>query len=120
MPYLRANRDLAMKRLRRLPGVRCVPPAGSFLLWLGFPTTLAADDLVAEVRRRSGIVLGSARHFFPAVAGWARLNFGTSRSILGTAIDRVVAAWSEDGPAGEKPHRSEGRSEERRRREGDE
>ncbi|HZZ97208.1 MAG TPA: MalY/PatB family protein [Jatrophihabitantaceae bacterium] len=101
------NRAL-LERLvaERLPGVRLRRPEATFLSWLDFRGVagLPPDDgaVLGDVRTMGGpaaylleharVALNSGATFGSGGAGHARLNYGTSPTILTEAIDRIAAA----------------------------
>ena len=93
LPYLSTNRDIAEQALReRAPQIRFLRPEATFLAWLDC-TALGLDESPASHFLRNGRVALSRGEFFGE--GWksfARLNLGTSRTILLEAIDRVGKA----------------------------
>lgn len=98
--HLQSQRDHAVARLRRWPGVSLHVPQGTYVV---FPDVrgLAADaerfctDL--KTQARVALVPGAPRWFGPGAAGHVRLCFATSRRILDTAFDRMDA-WIEARP----------------------
>ncbi len=94
LEYLRANRDHLVRTLPELvPGIKIVAPEGTYLSWVDFrgldlPAEPAEYLLSrAKVALSAGIPFGAA-----AGAGFARLNFGTTRAILDRAIEAIAAA----------------------------
>ncbi len=96
--HLRDQRDYAVERLNRLPGVRCRPPEGTYVLFpdvraTGIDAITLAERLHAEAR--VALVPGAPRWFGPGAAGHLRLCVSTSRAILTEALDRVEG-WLAD------------------------
>lgn len=92
LEHLRQNRDLALARLRAMPGVRCHRPEGTFVVFpdvsaLGLDEVVLAERLHAEAR--VAVVPGSPRFFGPGAAGHLRLSLATSRGLLVEALDRL-------------------------------
>jgi len=90
--YLKDNRSLCLERLGALEGVACSAPEATFFLWLelrrgGRPIG------AAELRELAGVELTPAARFWGAGGEHCRLNFGTGREILATALDRIARAW---------------------------
>lgn len=69
-----------------LPGVAYHPPEASYLAWLDFTATPIASDPAGALLRGARVALEAGDDFGPGGAGFARLNFGTSRSILEEAL----------------------------------
>jgi cysteine-S-conjugate beta-lyase len=76
----------------RLPGVGYVPPEASYLAWLDCSRLGLGDDPGAVFLDRGRVALASGPSFGPEGAGFARLNFGTSRTILAEVVNRMAAA----------------------------
>jgi cystathionine beta-lyase len=104
---LDANRALLGDLVaEHLPDVRLRSPEGTFLAWLdcralGFETprnlgpSFVVSDLAGPAKmflERARVALSSGHVFGSGGAGWARLNFATSRSILTEAVRRMGAA----------------------------
>ncbi len=90
--HLQAQRDFAVARLRRWPGVQLREPQGTYVL---FPEVRAldadAERLCADLKEQARVALvpGAERWFGRGAAGHLRLCFATSRRILETALDRI-------------------------------
>lgn len=101
------NRTL-LERLvaEQLPAVRMGHPEATFLAWLDFRDVpgLPPDDgaVLGDVRTMGGpaaylldharVALNAGATFGTGGAGHARLNYGTSQTILAEAIGRIAAA----------------------------
>jgi cystathionine beta-lyase len=91
--YLDGNRRLLGELLvERLPHVRYVAPEGSYLAWLDCRALDLGDDPSALFLERGRVALSPGPSFGTPGRGFARLNFGTSRAILGEVVDRMAAA----------------------------
>jgi aspartate/methionine/tyrosine aminotransferase len=101
--HLMSQRDYAVERLSRWPGVSVVPPQGTYVI---FPDVRALDaDSESLCRRlheqaRVALVPGLPRWFGEGSAGHVRICFATSRGILQEAFDRMEGVVQE--VAGEK------------------
>lgn len=97
--YLRGNRDFLTAFLReRLPQVRYSPPQATYLAWLdlrAYGERGTAQALLESAR----VGLNDGPTFGPEYAGFVRLNFATSRSILAEALERLARAL--EGPSPE-------------------
>ena len=72
---------------RELPEIKPVRPQASFLLWLDCRALgLGHDDLVALFVDGARLALNDGEMFGPGGEGFMRLNVGTPRSILQTAL----------------------------------
>ncbi|UCH25539.1 MAG: PatB family C-S lyase [Trueperaceae bacterium] len=90
LSYLKANRDCLSGFLaRHLPEIGYSPPEGTYLTLLDFRKTRAAEDPQAFLLEHAGVALEPGPNFGPEGAGWARLNFATSRAILLQALERI-------------------------------
>jgi cysteine-S-conjugate beta-lyase len=92
--YLRANRDHLAAALPELcPGLKINTPEATYMSWVDFRSldlpVEPADHLLskAKVALSPGIPFGAA-----VGAGFARLNFATTRAILDRAINAIAAA----------------------------
>lgn len=99
LAHLGRMRDLAVARLRAMPGVRVRAPEGTFVLFpdvsaLGVP----AEPLVAHLldRHRVAVVPGSTRFFGPGAAGHLRLVFSTAEGLLREGLDRLAEGLAAD------------------------
>ncbi|CAN5831189.1 PatB family C-S lyase [soil metagenome] len=89
--YLRANRDHLAARLRaEAPEIALRAPEATYLAWLDL-RRLDLGDAVDEALQAAGLGLNAGATFGTGGAGYARLNFATSRAILDAAIDRLVS-----------------------------
>ena len=91
---MQANRDYAVERINRMPGIRCYKPQATFVL---FPdvtgTGMDPVDLVAylEKEHKLSIVPGGARFFGPGSAGHVRICLATSHEVLAEGLNRLEA-----------------------------
>lgn len=93
--HLTKVRDYAVARLNAMPGIRCRPPAGTYLLFpdvsaYGISSVEMAQYLLDEAR--VAIVPGAERWFGPGAAGHMRIAFPTSMGIMSEAMDRIETA----------------------------
>jgi cystathionine beta-lyase len=87
------NRALLAHLLaERLPEVGYLPPEAGYLAWLDFSRTDLGDDPARALLVRGKVALSSGPMFGPEGKGFARLNIGTTRSVLEEAVRRVAAA----------------------------
>ncbi len=99
--HLRNQRDMAHARLTAIPGVTCLLPQGTYVL---FPSVRALERSAEEIvqilldQGRVAVVPGAARWFGPGAEGRIRIVFSTSRQLLTTGLDRAAAVlgrpWS--------------------------
>lgn len=103
--HLTKVRDYAAARLSAMPGIRCRPPAGTYLLFpdvsaYGLSSVEMAQYLLDEAR--VAIVPGAARWFGPGAEGHIRIAFPTSMGIVSEAMDRIEAALAKRPPPAAK------------------
>ena len=93
--HLQRQRDHAVARLRRWPGVGVRAPQGTFVVFPDVSRLVPAgvEAWCGEMKAQAGVALvpGAARWFGHGAAGHVRLSFATSRDILETAFDRMDA-----------------------------
>jgi cysteine-S-conjugate beta-lyase len=88
-----ANSALLRRLLAdRLPDVRYMPGAASFLAWLDCRALGLGDDPAAVFLDRGRVALAPGPSFGGQGAGFARLNIGTSPELLTEAVSRMAAA----------------------------
>ena len=78
-----------------LPSCRAVgfdTPQATYLAWLDFRAHDLGDDPAKTLLETARVALSSGLDFGEAGAGFARLNFATSRELLDEIVDRIVAA----------------------------
>lgn len=93
--HLQRQRDHAVARLRRWPGVGVQAPQGTFVVFPDVSGLVPAgvEAWCGEMKAQAGVALvpGAARWFGHGAAGHVRLSFATSRDILDAAFDRMDA-----------------------------
>jgi cystathionine beta-lyase len=93
LPYLQQNRDhLARFVAQELPGVRFHVPEGTYLAWLDFRALQLEPSPFEFFLRRAKVALSDGPNFGKPGEGFVRLNFATSRPILGEALERMAKA----------------------------
>jgi len=88
LEYLRANRNLLLERIGRLPALLITAIEATYLAWIGVDAALDPDP--AKFFERAGVGLYDGRVF--GADGFVRLNFGCPRSLLAQALDRIARA----------------------------
>lgn len=89
--YLCGNRDFLTRFLAsRLPRVGYAPPQATYLAWLDFGAYPFAPYVHEFLEEEARVVLNDGLTFGSRYAGYARLNFATSRPILAEALERVA------------------------------
>jgi cystathionine beta-lyase len=93
LAHLDRNRRLLGELLAdRLPDAGYRVPEASFLAWLDLRAYGLGDDPAAVLLDRGRVALQSGPTFGAEGAGFARLNYGTSRVLLTETVDRMAAA----------------------------
>jgi len=86
------RRHLARLLAAELPQIRYRQPEASYLAWLDCRSLPLGEDPAAVFRERGRVALTRGLDFGSEGAGYARLNFGTSRELLDEAVARMAAA----------------------------
>lgn len=77
-----------------LPQVRCLRPQASFLAWLDFRGLgLSHDELVDLMENKAGLYLNDGAMFGAEGEGFFRINLGCPRSVLETAVKKLVSSF---------------------------
>lgn len=94
MDYVQGSRDQVMDLVAdRLPGISAVDPDGTYLLWLDCRVLgLADDELKRFFVEQAGVGLNPGITFGDAGSGHMRLNLGSPRQVLMTALDQIEQA----------------------------
>jgi cysteine-S-conjugate beta-lyase len=93
MDHLRANRDLIASTLAaRAPAIRYHPPQATYLAWLDCRQLETATEPAAFFEEKARVLILPGEGFGPGGAGFARLNFATSREILTEILARMTTA----------------------------
>ncbi len=87
------NRSLLAELLAaRLPEVGYTPPRAGYLAWLDLRAFDLGEDPTEALLERGRVALNPGPSFGPQGAGFARLNFGTSPTLLEGAVDSIAKA----------------------------
>ena len=93
LAYLAGNRDLVARfAAERLPGVGHVAPEASFLAWLDCRPLRLEPTPQRFFLAHAKVALSAGENFGRPGEGFARLNFATSRAILGEILERLAKA----------------------------
>jgi cysteine-S-conjugate beta-lyase len=93
LAQLHANRSLLGERLAvEVPTIRWQPPGATYLAWLDCRALGLGDDPVGTFLESGRVALSSGLDFGREGAGFARLNFGTSRELVAEAVRRLGRA----------------------------
>jgi aspartate aminotransferase len=93
----RARRDLLVRGLNALPGVRCPVPAGAFYVFPDFSALLAAHGLTSRafadrLLEEHGVAAIDGAAFGSRGEGCLRLSFASAQADLDAAVTRIGAA----------------------------
>ena len=92
--YLDGNRRLVAEFVAaELPGVHHVTPQATYLAWLDCRRLVEegrGPSPAAWFLEHAGVALNDGADFGPPGRGFARLNFATSRPLLGRILDRLA------------------------------
>jgi len=90
--HLTARRDqLAARLAADLPEVGFSLPEATYLAWLDFRPLDLGPDPAEFLLEHARVALGRGLDFGASGAGFARINFATSATILDAIVDRIVA-----------------------------
>ena len=88
--HLTAQRDhLAARLAAELPQVGFEMPEATYLAWLDFREAGLGDKPAKVLLKDARVGLSGGLDFGPRGAGFARLNFATSRELLDEMVDRI-------------------------------
>ena len=94
--YLQGNRDfIGDFTCANLPGVAYRTPQSTFFAWFDCRSLGLGEEPYDFFLREAKVALMPGPNFGPEGAGWTRLNFATSREILGEILERMSRALSE-------------------------
>jgi cystathionine beta-lyase len=93
--YLQANRDFLIAYVaEHLPSLRINIPEGTYLAWIDCRDAGISGNAHTFFLKQAKVALNDGVTFGPGGAGFVRLNFGCSRSILVQALEQMRAAMS--------------------------
>ncbi|MFN8571291.1 MAG: pyridoxal phosphate-dependent aminotransferase [Gemmatimonadaceae bacterium] len=90
----RARRDVVVRGLNALPGVRCATPAGAFYAFPDFrellaPRGLSSAQLASRILEDQGVAVIDGAAFGPRGEGFLRLSFASAQADLDDALRRI-------------------------------
>lgn len=93
--YLKQNAEYVVDFCeKKLPLVKSYVPEGTYLMWLDFSAyNLSQEDLMKRLVHGAGVALNDGSHYGYEGVGFARLNIGTSRSMLEDALEAIERAF---------------------------
>jgi len=86
--YLRGNRDLVVRAISEVPGLKTWPVEATYLAWIDARGLGVTDP--AKFFEEAGVGLSDGAAF--GLAGFVRLNFGCPRDLLEKALERMRSA----------------------------
>lgn len=92
------NRDYALARIEKMPGIKCHKPQATFVL---FPDITGTGwdpvDLIDVLKEKYRVALlpGGARFFGPGSEGHIRICLSTSREVLEEGLNRLEACLND-------------------------
>ena len=93
LDYLRSNLETTTRAIRQMPPFSIAPVEATYLAWIDMRSSGLKDPV--SFFEASGVGLQDGIEFNGP--GFARLNFGCSRSLLDTALERMKAAMENLG-----------------------
>lgn len=98
LEYVEGNINFLTDYCReKMPEIKPLRPQASFLVWLDCRSLgLDHDQLIDLFINKAGLALNDGEMFNPGGQGFMRLNVGTPRKILKSALDRLHKAISEN------------------------
>ena len=102
------NRDYALARIEKMPGIKCHKPQATFVL---FPDITGTGwdpvDLIDELKEkyRVALVPGGARFFGPGSEGHIRICLSTSHEVLEEGLNRLEACLNDIASGKLKPQK---------------
>jgi aspartate/methionine/tyrosine aminotransferase len=86
----RARRDIVTGRLSRLPGIRFVPPEGTFYAFPRIPEEWGdGKTFAARLLDEAGVIVSPGSAYGPSAAQHVRFSFATSEAALREGFDRI-------------------------------
>ena len=92
LEHLKSNRDYALERLNKMPGITCHKPYACYLLFPDITGTGKSSQEFADFmmeNARLAIVPGTDKFFGPGAEGHVRICIATSREILEEGLNRL-------------------------------
>jgi len=98
MAHLRKMRDYSVRRLSKVPGVRCpVPQATPFLFPDISSFNKTGEEITQYLQKEAKVIVKNGADFGPPGKGHIRINFATTKSVLKEAFDRIEHAFLKIG-----------------------
>lgn len=94
--YLAGNAALFDAGVNRIPGVRSMPLASTYLSWVDFSGTgMAPEEFAARVERQARIAPSHGHTFGPGGESFLRFNIATPRARIAEAVERLQAVFAD-------------------------
>lgn len=93
LDYLRGNRDLVLREVATMPGLKTWPVESTYLAWIDARELGVPDP--ADFFEQGGVGLSDGAPF--GAPGFVRLNFGCPRSTVIAALERMRRALTVQG-----------------------
>lgn len=95
LQYLKGNVDYVCNFLQeRIPSIHCVPPQGTYLMWLDFREWgMTHEEIYQFLIDKAGWGVNEGSMFGEEGRGWMRVNIATQRSVLKQAMKQLYQAW---------------------------
>lgn len=91
--YLESNRNFSNKYIEEnIPSIRYYSPEGTYLAWLDCRGLNLKENPFTFFLENAKVALNNGRDFGEEGEGFVRLNFGTPRAILKSALDKMKHA----------------------------
>lgn len=102
------NRDYALARIEKMPGIKCHKPQATFVLFPDITGTgwdpVELIDVLKE-KYRVALVPGGARFFGPGSEGHIRICLSTSHEVLEEGLNRLEACLNDIASGKLKPQK---------------
>ncbi len=90
--HIQKNRDYALERISKMPGIKCEKPEATFVLYANIEDTGMDSESLADYLKdefKLAIVPGTAEFFGPGAKGHIRICLATSKEIIIEAMNRL-------------------------------
>lgn len=92
LQHLTVNKNYAVDRLNKMPGISCHNPQGCYLVFPDIKATGRSSTILTELFLKEGrvaVVPGAAKWFGPGAEGHIRICIATSHNFLKEGLDRM-------------------------------
>jgi cystathionine beta-lyase len=96
LAYLEGNRDILIKGLAAIPGVKPMPMEATYLCWVDFSGTgMSAQEVQARVEKDAKIAASHGASFGKGGETYLRFNIATPRARIVEAVSRLQKAFAD-------------------------